>query len=305
MSMKDRDFLRSADLSREELHAVLDLAARAKADRRLLAGSLAGGAVALLFEKPSLRTKASFAVAAQRLGLDVVSFAPDEIGLGSRESVADAARVLGRYFSLVVHRTFAQARVEELARYCPVPVINGLSDHEHPCQVLADLLTLRERFGRLEGLRLAWVGDGNNVCHSLMVACALSGVDIVVATPPGHQPDEHVVGAAMRLGGSVEIGDDPHRAVAGAHAVYTDTWTSMGQEEELAARAEAFAPYCVDEALLAEARADAILLHCLPAHRGQEITDEAMESPQSAVFDQAENRLHAHFALMALLLGAA
>jgi ornithine carbamoyltransferase len=297
MSLKGRDLLRSSDLSPQECASVLALAARCKADRGTLAGSLAGRSIALFFEKPSLRTKASFAVAAHRLGLQVVTFQPEEIGLGKRESVQDGAHVLSRYFDLIVHRTFAQAKLAEL--------VNALSDEEHPCQALADVLTLQERFGQLAGLRLAYLGDGNNVCHSLMVTCALLGVEVAVATPPSHRPSEAAVGTALSLGGRVTLTADPREAVSGAHAVYTDTWVSMGQEAELDSRLPAFEPYRVDSALMASARPDAIFLHCLPAHRGQEVTDDVMDSPASAIGDQAENRLYVHQALLALLLGAA
>ena len=303
MSLRGRDFLRSADLSPDECAEVLALAARCKADRSVLAGAHAGKSIALFFEKPSLRTKASFAVAALRLGLQHVTFQTEEIGLGQRESVQDGARVLARYFDLIVHRTFEQAKLVELAHHAPVPVINALSDEEHPCQALADLMTMQERFGTLKGLRLAYVGDGNNVCSSLMVASALTGVEIAVATPPGHRPSPAALDAARRLGGSVQWTSDPAEAVAGAHAVYTDTWASMGQEDELDARIPTFAPYRVDAALMARARPEAIFLHCLPAHRGQEVTDEVMDSAASAIYDQAENRLYVHLSLMALLLG--
>ena len=303
-TLRGRDLLRTTDLDAAELEAILDLAARTKADRALLSGALSGRVMALLFEKPSLRTKSSFAAAAARLGMVTVSFGTEEIGLGSRESVSDGARVLGRYFDLLVHRTFGQARLDELATHCPVPVVNGLTDHEHPCQALADLMTLRERFGRLEGLRLAWIGDGNNVCHSLMLACALAGVGMAVATPEGHAPDPAVVTEALRLGGDLDLGLEPAAAAEGAHAVVTDTWISMGREEEAAARALAFAPFRVDASLMARARPDAVFLHCLPAHRGQEVTEDVFEGPSSAVFDEAENRMHVQLALMALLLGA-
>lgn len=304
MSLTGRDFLRMGDLAPDELLRLLDLAARAKGDRTVLAGALSGGSVALLFEKPSLRTKASFGVAAMRLGLMPLAFQTEEIGLGKRESVPDAARVLGRYFDLIVHRTFEQSRIDELADACPRPVVNALSDHEHPCQALADMLTLQERFGRLEGLRLAWVGDGNNVCHSVMMACAMTRVAITIATPEGHAPDPRVVAQALTINPAIELTHDPREAVRGANAVYTDAWASMGQENEIETRRVAFAPYRVDADLMSHAHRDAIFLHCLPAHRGDEVTDEVMESPASAIFDQAENRLHVHFALLALLLGA-
>jgi ornithine carbamoyltransferase len=304
-TLEGRDYLRCADFSPEETARVLDLAARVKADRSLLAGSLPGRSAALLFEKPSLRTKASFSVASMRLGIMPVSFQTEEIGLGKRESVQDAAKVLARYFDVIVHRTFAQARIEELALHASVPVVNALSDAEHPCQALADLMTMRERFGDLAKLRLAYLGDGNNVCSSLLIACALTGAEIAVATPPAHPPSAAVVAQARAIGGRVEVGTSAADAVRGAHAVYTDTWASMGQEGELDERLPTFAPYRVDAALMAKARPDAIFLHCLPAHRGQEVTDEVMDSPASVIYDQAENRAHVHVAMLALLLRAA
>ena len=303
--MKGKDFLRISDVSADGLRSLLDLAARMKADRSHLAGSLAGRSIALLFEKPSLRTKASFSVGAVRLGMTAVSFASDEIGLGVRESLEDGARALGRFFDLLVYRTFEQQRLTELALHCPVPVVNGLTDHEHPCQALADFLTLRERLGKVEGARIAWIGDGNNVCHSLTVAAALLGARMAIATPPSRPPNASVIAQARALGGDVELGHDPHAAAAGADAIVTDTWTSMGREGEAELRRQEFAGFTVDAALMARARPGAVFLHCLPAHRGEEVTADVIESPASAVFDEAENRMHVQVALMARLLGAA
>jgi len=303
-ALKGRDLLSSADLDRAETLAVLDLAARLKADRGLLTGSLRGRSLALLLEKPSLRTKASFLVGAARLGLAAVAFGREEVDLGRRESVADGSRVLARYFDVLVWRTFAQSRLEEMAEASPVPVVNALSDQEHPCQALADVLTLRERFGRLEGLVLAWVGDGNNVCHSLAHVAARTGMTLRVASPEGYAPAPEVVAAAVAAGGDVELAATPAEAVSGAHAVFTDTWVSMGQEQEAAERRVVFGAYQVDEKLMALARPDAAFLHCLPAHRGEEVTDAVMDGPSSAILDEAENRLHVQTALLALLLGA-
>ena len=302
--MKGRDFLRILELSEEEFTEILDLADRLADEPKALDRSPSGDSVALVFEKPSLRTKSSFSVAAWRLGLLPVSFAPEEVGLGERETIADAARNLDRFFAAIVHRTFAQARIEELAEHASVPVVNALSDDEHPCQALADLLTLRRHFGRLEGLRLAWIGDGNNVLHSLAGACALAGVELVAATPESAQPDAEVMARAReRARAPIEWTESPAEAVAGAHAVYTDTWISMGQEKEAAARRALFADYCVDADLMGRAREDAVFLHCLPAHRGEEVTDEVMDSPASLIFEQAGHRLTAQQALLARLLG--
>jgi len=304
--VKGRDFLEILDLSRDELSELLDLASRLADEPALLSGNPRPGSVALIFEKPSLRTKSSFAVAAWRLGLLPVAFAPAEIGLGQRETIADAARNLDRFYDAIVHRTFGQDRVVELALHSQVPVVNALSDQEHPCQALADLLTLRRRFGRLEGLKLAYVGDGNNVLHSLAGACALAGVELACATPESARPDDAVMDRAREVA-SAEISwcEDAGAAVAGAHAVYTDTWVSMGQEKEAGSKRALFAAYRVDAALMAKAREDAIFLHCLPAHRGDEVTDEVMDSASSLVFTQAGHRLPAQQALLAQVLGFA
>ncbi len=264
---------------------------------------LLGRSVALLFEKPSLRTRTTFQVGVRQLGGDAVYLGKDEVNLGVRETVADVARNLERWVDLIVIRTFDHARVLELAEYASVPVINALSDHEHPCQVLADLLTLEERLGPLSGVTLAYVGDGNNVVHSLVYAAAVMGINLRIATPLGYAPDPLVIARAQAQsrGGSIRLTHDPVEAVSGAHAVYTDSWVSMGQEEQHAARLAAFKGFQVNGALMARARAGALFMHCLPAHRGQEVTDSVIDGPTSVVFDQAENRLHAQKALMSLL----
>jgi ornithine carbamoyltransferase len=300
-----RSFLTVAELSADELTGVLDRADAHRAWRRPT-DALAGRTVALIFEKPSTRTRVSFEVAVGELGGTPLVLSSRDLQLGRGETIADTARVLSRYVHAMVVRTFAQARLEELARQGSVPVVNALSDHSHPCQAVADLQTVRARFGTLAGVRLAYVGDGNNVAHSLLRAGALAGVHVAVATPPGYEPDAAVVdeatALAARSGGSVAIGTDPAVAVKDANAVYTDVWASMGQEAEADARIATFRPFQVDTALLAHAAADAIVLHCLPAHRGEEIAADVIDGPRSAVWDQAENRLHAQKALLELLL---
>lgn len=302
-------YLSVADLSAVETEALLDRALQLKRDLThgnappLLAGRVAG----LLFQKPSLRTRMSFEVAMLQLGGHAVYLSPSEIQLGQREGVADAARVLSRYVSVLIARVFLHEDVEGLAREATVPVVNALSDREHPCQILADLLTLRERRGQLNGLTLAYVGDGNNVAHSLALAAPRLGVALRFGCPSGYEPDAAVLDMADAVarphGGSVELFRDPRQAVKGADAVYTDAWYSMGQEGEAELRRPIFGDYQVNAELLSLARPEAIVLHCLPAHRGQEITDDVLDGPRSAVYDQAENRLHAQKALLLLLLG--
>jgi ornithine carbamoyltransferase len=294
-----RHLLSDLDLSVEALHHLLDLAAQMKRTPARFAKTLSGRYLSLLFEKPSLRTRLTFELAIKQLGGDAVNYAGP---IGEREPVKDVARNLERWTQCIVARVFSQSTIEELAQWSHVPVINALSDRYHPCQILADMLTLQERFGRLDGLKLAFVGDGNNVAHSLMLTAGRLGVNVAVATPPGYQPDAGIVAQAAELG-SITVTTDPAEALAGAGAVYTDVWTSMGQEAESAVRQSAFAPYQVNPALFALAKPDAIFLHCLPAKRGEEVTDQVMESPRSAVFDQAENRLHAQKALLVMLLG--
>jgi ornithine carbamoyltransferase len=287
------------DLSQEALIRVLDLAAQVKRTPQRFAQSLAGRYLSLLFEKPSLRTRVTFELAIKQLGGDAVT----SVGpVGEREPVKDVARNLDRWTQCIVARVFSQDTVQELAKRARVPVINALSDLYHPCQALADVQTIQERFGGWEGLKLAFVGDGNNVAHSLMLTAGRLGMHVAVATPKGYEPKQQVTVAAGRLG-RITITNDPREAVDGAHVVYTDVWASMGHEGEKDARLQSFPPYRVDEALMSKARPDAIFMHCLPAKRGEETTDAVMESAQSAVFDQAENRLHAQKGLLLTLLG--
>jgi ornithine carbamoyltransferase len=292
------DFLRIADLSASQLHRLLDLAAAMKADPNGWRRSAQGETLALLFEKPSTRTRASFAAAAWRLGMLPLELRPEELQLGRGEPIEDTGRVLSAYASAIVVRTHAQRTLEALAAAADVPVINALTDGHHPCQALADLLTLRERFGTLAGLELAYVGDGNNVAHSLLEAGALAGVRVRVAAPEGYEPHPDVVAWASDAGGEVEVIRDPVEAVAGACAVYTDVWVSMGDEEDRDVRVADLAPYRLDAALLGHARDDAIVLHCLPAHRGEEVTAEVLDGPRSAVWQQAANRLPTEQALL-------
>ncbi len=303
------DFISLADFTGEELWAYLNKARDLKAEWR--AGGnrpiLHGKTLGMIFQKPSLRTRVSFDMAMLHLGGQALYLSPSEIGLGGRESVADVARVLSRFVDGIMARVFAHAHVVELARHSRVPVINGLSDYNHPCQGLADYLTMWEKRGRLDGIKLAYVGDGNNVAVSLLNGGSRLGVHISVATPEGYEVREDVVAqaraSAAGSGGSVLTMHDPYEAVDGADVIYTDTWTSMGQESEKEQRLKAFPPYQVNGRLLAAAKPDAIVMHCLPAHRGEEITDEVADGEHSALFDQAENRMHAQKAIVARLLG--
>jgi len=286
------------DLSQDMLARVLDLAAQVKRTPQRFAQALAGRYLSLLFEKPSLRTRVTFELAIKQLGGDAVT----SVGpVGEREPTKDVARNLDRWTQGIVARVFSQDTVQELAQWAHVPVINALSDLYHPCQALADVQTIKERFGRWEGLKLAFVGDGNNVAHSLMLTAGRLGMHVAVATPKGYEPKAQVTAAACRIG-RITITNDPLEAVDGAHVVYTDVWASMGHEGEKDARLQTFPPYRVDEALMSKARTDAIFMHCLPAKRGEETTDAVMESGRSVVFDQAENRLHAQKGLLLTLL---
>lgn len=291
-------FTSDLDLTPESLRAVLDLAHEVKKTPGRFAKALDGRYLTLLFEKPSLRTRLTFELAIKQLGGDAVS----SIGpIGDREPVKDVARNLDRWTQGIVARVFLHSTIEELARWSKVPVINALSDLYHPCQALADVQTLEERFGKLDGLKLAYVGDGNNVAHSLMLTAGRLGMHVAVAAPDQYRPCARIVEEAGRFA-KITITNDPSEAVEGAHAVYTDVWASMGQEKEAAERTRIFAPYQVNEELFRRARPDAIFLHCLPAKRGLEVTDGVMESARSAIFDQAENRLHAQKALLMMLL---
>jgi ornithine carbamoyltransferase len=256
----------------------------------------------MIFQKPSTRTRVSFEVGIYQLGGSALYLAAGELQLGRGETIRDTAFVLSRYLDAIMIRTFAQADVDELAANASIPVINGLTDSAHPCQALADVMTIRERFGRLDGLKVVYLGDGNNVCASLMVACAKLGMTFVAATPEGYRPPEEAVRIAREAGPSVELTADPRAAVEGANVLYTDVWTSMGQDAEREQRLRDLAGYGIDSDLLARAGEDAVVLHCLPAHYGEEITEDVLYGPQSAVWDEAENRLHAQKALMALVM---
>jgi ornithine carbamoyltransferase len=302
--LKGRSFTRVADWSRDELLQALDLAddlkrrQQAREEHRLLPGRTLG----MIFQKPSTRTRVSFEVGIFQLGGSGLYLSAGDLQLGRGETIKDTAVVLSRYLDAIMIRTFAQAEVEDLAAHASIPVINGLTDSSHPCQALADVMTIRERFGRLEGLKVVYLGDGNNVCASLMVACAKLGAGFVAATPQSYRPAEEAVQIAREAGGSVELTDDPRAAVAGADVLYTDVWTSMGQDAEREQRLRDLAGYGIDADLLQQAGDDAIVLHCLPAHYGEEITEEVLYGPRSAVWDEAENRLHAQKALMALVI---
>jgi len=298
-----RDLACDLDLSDEELNYLLDLAGQVKSEPGRFARVLAGRAVSLLFEKPSLRTRMTFELAVKQLGGDTVL----STGMiGQREPVKDVARNLDRWTQGIVARTFSQQTIEELARWSNVPVINALSDMYHPCQALADMQTLKEHFGALEGLTLAYVGDGNNVAHSLMLTALRLGVNFSIATPDGYGPNADIVSQAEALaalsGAALRITTQPDAAAAGANALYTDVWTSMGQEEEAADRRRAFQGFQVNEELLSVAAPDAVFMHCLPAHRGEEVTAEVIDGSRSVVWDEAENRLHAQKALLEFLL---
>jgi ornithine carbamoyltransferase len=300
-----RDCLTIAEFKPDEVYLILDEATKVKALRRsrIPFRPLFGKTLAMVFQKPSNRTRVSFEVGMYQLGGHALSLSPQEIQMGQRETPSDTGRVLARYIDAIMARVFGHEEVEELAEAAEVPVINGLSDLHHPCQALADLLTIREEFGELEGTKIFYVGDGNNVAHSLALGCALTGAELTIANPQGHAPEEEVVKLAAELGAAPTLTQDPHEGAAGARAVYTDVWASMGQESEAEERKKKFAPYQVDQELMARAAPDAIFLHCLPAHRGEEVTAEVIDGPQSRVFDQAENRLHAQKALLYLLLG--
>jgi ornithine carbamoyltransferase len=303
--LKGRSFTKVADWSREELLEVLDLAdelkrlQQAREEHHLLPGRTLG----MIFQKPSTRTRVSFEVGIYQLGGIGLYLSAGDLQIGRGETIKDTAVVLSRYLDGIMIRTFAQSDVEELAEHASIPVINGLTDSSHPCQALADVMTIREWFGgRLEGLKVVYLGDGNNVCASLMVACAKLGLDFVAATPAGYRPNDEAVRIAREAGGSVELTDDPRTAVEGADVLYTDVWTSMGQDAEREQRLHDLKGYGIDAELVSRAGEDAVVLHCLPAHYGEEITEDVLYGPQSAVWDQAENRLHAQKALLALVM---
>ncbi|BBL67942.1 ornithine carbamoyltransferase [Methanoculleus chikugoensis] len=299
-----KDFLSLLDLDECELESIVADAVRLK--RLKSAGTaheyLKGRSLGMIFEKASTRTRVSFEVGMSDLGGHALFLNPQDMQLGRGEEIRDTARVLARYVDAVMIRAYSHATIEEFARYANVPVVNGLSDRLHPCQVLADIMTLSERFGDLHGLKLAWVGDGNNVCNSWILSSALTGMEIAIASPPRYRPKDEIVDQARAMGGKVTVVADPDEAVRDADVLYTDIWVSMGDEQERAERLQALKGYTIDSRLLTQASPDALVMHCLPAHRGEEITDEVMEGPQSIVWDQAENRLHAQKALLVRLV---
>ena len=304
-SIKGRDYLGSSDLSSEQIQALLDLAGQLKkGDRRIDLGNRVLG---LIFTKASTRTRVSFQVAMARLGGQTVDLNPQVTQLGRGEPLKDTARVLSRFCDVLAIRTFEQKELTEYAEWASIPVINALTDLEHPCQVLADFLTIREVFGDLEGQTLAYIGDGNNVANSLMICGALLGVNVRIATPKSFEPSNEIFhqakSIANKTGAILNLTNDPAKAIKGSQSIYTDVWASMGQEDEQEKRKEAFKDFCLNKELLEIADSDAIVLHCLPAHRGEEITDEVMEGKSSVIFEQAENRLHVQQALLAALLG--
>ncbi len=306
--MKGKNLVSINDLSREEVTQILETAEIIKLrhysneEQPLLKGKVLG----MIFQKPSLRTRVSFETGMIQLGGQAIYLGPNDIKLGQREATKDIAQVLSRYISGIMARTFSHEIMLELAEYSSVPVINGLSELLHPCQALGDLLTIKEKKGRLSNLKLVYIGDGNNVAHSLLFGAVKVGMDIVLAVPPGYEPKEEIVNLAKedakKINSKIEIIHDPKEAVDGADAIYTDVWTSMGFEKESEIRKDAFKPYQINQDLVNRAKDDVIILHCLPAHRGEEITDEVIDGPHSVVIDQAENRLHAQKGVLALLL---
>jgi ornithine carbamoyltransferase len=302
------DFLTLDQLGPHGLRALLDLTGRIKHEPAAFRNRLAGGRLGMLFDKPSTRTRVSFESAAWMLGMLPIVLRPDELQIGRGETVSDTARTLSLYLDAVAVRTFSQASLEELAAASSIPIINALTNEHHPCQAVADVMTLEESLGALAGLRVAFIGDGDNVCHSLMQAAALSGFELRVATPPGYEPSPEIVAEANRTalatGGRIVLTNDPTEAVDGADAVYTDVWTSMGKESEQAARKAMFAEFTVDSRLMRHASPRAIFLHCLPAHRGEEVSADVIDGPASRVWPQAENRMHTEAALLYTLLRA-
>lgn len=304
--MKATDFLSVRDMNQEEILATFDIALDMKADRMKYAEALKGQALAMIFEKPSLRTRTTFDIGIQQLGGYSLYLSPAEISLGKRESVYDVAKNLERMVQGIMIRTFAHQIVIDMAKFASIPIINGLTDFSHPCQAMADYLTVKEVKGELKGLKLCYVGDGNNVAHSLMFAGAILGVDVTVACPAGYEPNliafQQATEDAKRTGAKIEVVHDPVAGVGNADVVYTDVWASMGQEAEAAERRRIFMPFQVNEDLMAKAKSDAIFMHCLPAHRGDEVTDGVIDAPNSVVFQEAENRLHAQKAIMYQLM---
>ena len=300
-----KNVLSILDLTKDEFDGVISLAAELKKKRAagVLEDILPKKTLGMIFEKSSTRTRISFDVGMYELGGHAIFLNPNEMQLGRGEEIRDTARVLSRYLSAIMIRSYLHSTIEEIAKYASIPVINGLSDKEHPCQILADVLAMKERFGDdLSKLRVAWIGDGNNVCNSLILAGAHTGFEITVSTPKGYEPDEDVLKTAAKHGIRVKYFENPIDAVKGADVIYTDTWISMGEENEKEERIKAFKGFCVDDSLIAHANKDVVVMHCLPAHRGEEISDAVMEGKHSIIWDQAENRLHAQKALLVKLL---
>jgi len=303
-----KDFLSISDYTSDELLYLLDLALKLKSERQ--AGGnvpvLKGKVLGMIFQKPSLRTRVSFDMAMRHVGGDALYISPNEIGLGQRESVADVARVLSGYVDAIMARVFDHQHILELAKWSSIPVINGLSDYDHPCQGMADALTIVENFGSLKGLNVTFIGDGNNVAVSLLHICSKLGANFTLASPEGYDLSEKALAESKRFahvsGSQIRLMRDPHSAVKDSHVIYTDTWTSMGQEAETKQREKVFPPFQVNSHLLSEARPDTIVMHCLPAHRGQELTDEVADGPHSVIFPQAHNRLHAQKAILVHVL---
>ena len=303
-SFQKSDFLSSSDLTSSQIFSLFELSQQLKAEHRRI--DLGNRVLGLIFKKASTRTRVSFQVAMARLGGQTVDLNPQITQLGRGEPIKDTARVLSRYCDVLAIRTFSQKELEEYAEWSTIPVINALTDLEHPCQTLADYLTIQEKFGKLKGINLSYIGDGNNVANSLMICGAILGVNVKICSPKGFEPDSQIVEKAKSLsefGSQISISNEPSKAVKGAQVIYTDVWASMGQEEEHLKRKEIFENYKVDEKLIGLADEEVMILHCLPAHRGEEITEEALESQSSKVFDQAENRLHVQQALLAVQLG--
>lgn len=301
-----KDLITIKELSVKEIAEIFSLTQKIKADKAKFSSALKGKSIGLIFQKPSNRTRVSFEVGVWELGGHCIYLGPEEINLGQRESPADVAKTLSRYLSAIVARTFGHQTVEDLARYASIPVINGLSDFSHPCQALADIYTIKEKKKTFKGITLAYVGDGNNVCHSLLMAAAKVGINVKIATPQNYAPDGKVVAdarvIAQQSGAAVLLSNDPTEAARGADVVYTDVWASMGQEAEAEKRKKDFAGFQVNSQLVAMAKRDYLFMHCLPAHRGQEVSDEVMDSKNSIVFEQAENRLHVQKAILVRLL---
>jgi ornithine carbamoyltransferase len=304
-----KDFITIKELNIQEIELIFSLAKELKKDRLKYSGALKGKSIALSFQKPSLRTRVSFEVGIFQLGGHTIYLKPEDISLGVRESIKDVAKTLSRYLDAIVVRTFAHDIVLELAKYSDIPVINGLSDLLHPCQALSDVFTIKEKLGKLNNVTLTYVGDGNNVCHSLMYACAKTGMNMKIATPKRYVPNKEILDNALEIakktGSKILLFNDPSEAVRDSDVVYTDVWASMGKEKEAWKRKMIFGRYQINKKLLSLAKPSVLVMHCLPAHRGLEITDEVMDSPNSIVFDQAESRLHVQKAILLMLLGGA